>query len=90
MALEVKLDGVPGPASVRHLLWLREQPGDDLLDAAVITAGAHAYRHPDGIAVIPCQAARSVIRGLAPPSAIARLSRAPVRIMLCHSARPKR
>ncbi len=53
VALEVKLDGVPGPADVRHLLWLREQLGNDLLDAAVITAGAHAYRRPDGIAVIP-------------------------------------
>jgi len=53
VALEVKLDGVPGPADVRHLLWLRDQLGDDLLDAAVITAGAHAYRRPDGIAVIP-------------------------------------
>ena len=53
VALEVKLDGVRGPADVRHLLWLRDQFGDDLLDAAVITAGAHAYRRPDGIAVIP-------------------------------------
>jgi hypothetical protein len=53
VALEVKLDGVVKPADVRHLLWLREQLGDDLLDAAVITAGAHAYRRPDGIAVIP-------------------------------------
>jgi len=25
----------------------------DLLDAAVITTGTHAYRRPDGIAVIP-------------------------------------
>jgi len=25
VALEVKLDGVPGPAEVRHLLWLRQQ-----------------------------------------------------------------
>ncbi len=53
VALEVKLDGVPGSGAVRHLLWLREQLGDDLLDAAVITAGTHAYRRPDGIAVIP-------------------------------------
>ena len=53
VALEVKLDGVPGSSDVRHLLWLREQLGEDLLDAAVITAGAQAYRRPDGIAVIP-------------------------------------
>ena len=53
VAFEVKLDGVVRPADVRHLLWLRDQLGDDLLDAAVITAGTHAYRRPDGIAVVP-------------------------------------
>jgi len=53
VALEVKLDGVPEQADVRHLLWLGDQLGEDLLDAAVITAGAHAYRRSDGIAVIP-------------------------------------
>ncbi len=53
VALEVKLDGVPGSGDVRHLLWLQELLGDDLLDAAFITAGTHAYRRPDGIAVIP-------------------------------------
>jgi hypothetical protein len=53
VAFEVKLDGIPGSADVRRVLWLREQSGEDLLDAAVITAGAHAYRRPDGIAVIP-------------------------------------
>jgi len=49
----VKLSGVLEFADVRHLLWLRGELGDDLLDAAVITAGTHAYRRPDGIAVIP-------------------------------------
>ena len=42
VALEVKLGGVPDSADGRHLLWLREGRGDDLLDAAAITAGAHA------------------------------------------------
>lgn len=36
-----------------HLKWLRDRLGDDLLDAAVITTGKHAYRRRDGIAVIP-------------------------------------
>lgn len=27
--------------------------GDDLLDAVVVTTGAHAYRRPGGIAVVP-------------------------------------
>jgi hypothetical protein len=53
VALEVKLAATVGPGDVRHLLWLREQLGDDLLDAAVVTTGTHAYRRPDGIAVIP-------------------------------------
>ncbi|MCU1492316.1 MAG: hypothetical protein JWO62_80 [Acidimicrobiaceae bacterium] len=53
VALEVKLHGAVDDTDVRHLLWLREQLGDDLLDAAVITAGDRAYRRMDGIAVIP-------------------------------------
>jgi hypothetical protein len=37
-----------------HLKWLREQIGDDLLDAVVVTTGWEAYRRPeDGIAVVP-------------------------------------
>jgi hypothetical protein len=53
VALEVKLHGAVDNTDVRHLLWLRDQLGDDLLDAAVITAGDRAYRRMDGIAVIP-------------------------------------
>jgi len=34
VALEVKLAAVAGDEAVRHLHWLREQVGDDLLDAA--------------------------------------------------------
>lgn len=59
VALEVKLNGTPGQDDVRNLLWLREQLGDDLLDSAVITAGAHAYRRVDGIAVIPAALLRA-------------------------------
>jgi predicted AAA+ superfamily ATPase len=53
LALEVKLGGVVEDADVRHLLWLREQLGDELLDAVVIHTGPQAYRRPDGIAVVP-------------------------------------
>jgi hypothetical protein len=38
---------------VRHLLWLRDQLGDGLLDAIVITTGRDAYRRRDGVAVVP-------------------------------------
>ena len=40
-------------ADVVHLRWLRAQLGADLLDAVVISTGQHAYRRPDGIAVVP-------------------------------------
>ena len=52
-AFEVKLGGVVEDADVKHLLWLRRQLGDDLLDAAVVHTGPLAYRRTDGIAVIP-------------------------------------
>lgn len=53
VALEVKLAPTVGDEDVGHLRWLRGQLGDDLLDAAVITTGAEAYRRTDGIAVVP-------------------------------------
>jgi predicted AAA+ superfamily ATPase len=53
LALEVKLAATVEDKDVRHLIWLRDQLGDELLDAAVITTGRDAYRRPDGIAVIP-------------------------------------
>lgn len=54
VAIEAKLGKTPGKDSVRHLNWLREKIGDDLLDAMVITTGETAYRRAeDGIAVVP-------------------------------------
>jgi uncharacterized protein len=53
VALEVKLAADVTNNDVRHLIWLRQRLGDRLADAAVITTGHHAYRRPDGIAVIP-------------------------------------
>lgn len=53
LAVEVKLSPVVDDHDVRHLLWLANRLGPDLLDAVVITTGAHAYRRADGIAVIP-------------------------------------
>ena len=53
VALEVKLSALVGSEDVRHLRWLAERMGADLLDAAVITTGSEAYRRADGIAVIP-------------------------------------
>jgi predicted AAA+ superfamily ATPase len=53
VAIEVKLGAVVEDREVRHLLWLREQIGDELADAVVITTGREAYRRKDGIAVVP-------------------------------------
>jgi predicted AAA+ superfamily ATPase len=53
VAMEVKLAAAVDDRDVRHLHWLRDKLGDDLLDAVVITTGSHAYRRTDGIAVVP-------------------------------------
>jgi predicted AAA+ superfamily ATPase len=53
LAIEVKLSGTVTDDDVKHLHWLREQIGDDLLDAVVINTGPQAYRRKDGVAVVP-------------------------------------
>lgn len=53
VAIEVKLGKGPSDSELTHLKWLREQLGDDLLDAVVVTTGQEAYRRQDGIAVVP-------------------------------------
>ncbi|WP_342372229.1 DUF4143 domain-containing protein [Propioniciclava soli] len=53
LAIEVKLTDTIRPADVEHLNWLSEQLGDRLVDRMIIYTGTHAYRRPDGIAVVP-------------------------------------
>jgi predicted AAA+ superfamily ATPase len=53
VAIEVKLSATVGDDDVKHLRWLRDQIGDDLREAVVVTTGPHAYRRPDGICVVP-------------------------------------
>ncbi|MGI8985229.1 MAG: ATP-binding protein, partial [Nocardioidaceae bacterium] len=53
VAIKVKLSTTVDDADVRHLRWLQDQLGPDLLDAVVVTTGADAYRRRDGIAVVP-------------------------------------
>lgn len=53
LAVETKLATTVTDSDVRHLTWLRDTVGGDLLDAVVLTSGTHAYRRRDGIAVIP-------------------------------------
>lgn len=51
--IEVKLGAVVDDRDVRHLRWLDERLGEDMLDAVVVNTGPAAYRRPDGIAVVP-------------------------------------
>lgn len=53
VGVEVKLGRTVDDRDVKHLRWLQERLGGDLLDAMVVTTGPHAYRRPDGIAVVP-------------------------------------
>ncbi len=53
MAVEVKLGATVRDGDVKHLHWLRNRLGADLLDVAVVNTGRQAYRRHDGIAVIP-------------------------------------
>lgn len=53
VAIEVKLTRTVRDDDLRHLRWLRDQLGDDCLDAVVVTTGTDAYRRPDGVGVVP-------------------------------------
>lgn len=53
VGIEVKLAATVDDHDVRHLLALREQLGEDLIDMVVVTTGPYAYRRPDGVAVVP-------------------------------------
>lgn len=53
VGIEVKLSATVGQSDVRHLLWLREQLPNDVVDLVILTTGTRAYRRPDGVAVVP-------------------------------------
>jgi uncharacterized protein len=53
VAVESKLGTEVRPDDVRHLHWLRERLGNEMIDAVVVTTGREAYRRKDGIAVVP-------------------------------------
>jgi predicted AAA+ superfamily ATPase len=53
LAIETKLSAEVTDTDVKHLLWLRERIGTNLLDAVVVNTGKQAYRRPDGVAVVP-------------------------------------
>ncbi len=53
LAIEVKLARDVRDHDTRHLRWLAERIGGELLDALIVTTGAEAYRRADGIGVVP-------------------------------------
>jgi predicted AAA+ superfamily ATPase len=53
VAVEVKVGRVVRDEDVRHLIWLRERLGPELIDAVVVTSGEEAFRRADGIGVVP-------------------------------------
>lgn len=53
LAIEVKLANTVTDRDTRHLHWLAEHLGGDLVDALIINTGPNAYRRPDGIGVVP-------------------------------------
>ncbi len=53
LAVEVKLSSSPSPSDTKHLTWLEQEIGPALVGKVLITTGGHAYRQPDGTAVIP-------------------------------------
>ncbi|WP_216908310.1 ATP-binding protein [Nocardia noduli] len=53
LAIEVKLANRVADVDVTHLHWLRDSIGSDLIDSMVVYTGQHAYRRPDGVAVVP-------------------------------------
>jgi predicted AAA+ superfamily ATPase len=53
VAVETKLAPTVDEQDITHLRWLKEKVGDLLADAVVVTTGRHAYRRPDGVAVVP-------------------------------------
>lgn len=53
VGVEVKLAPQVAAGDVRHLLWLRDQLPDRVVDLVVLTTGTTAYRRADGVAVVP-------------------------------------
>lgn len=53
IAIEVKLATTVSDRDVRHLTWLKDHLGDQVIERIVINTGPAAYRRPDGVGVVP-------------------------------------
>lgn len=52
LAIDAKLAAAINDRDVQHLLWLRTRD-PRVRDTVIINTGPHAYRRPDGVAVVP-------------------------------------
>lgn len=53
VAFEVKLAQAVNDGDVSHLHWLKKRLGDRVRDIVALTTGAHSYRTPGGVLVLP-------------------------------------
>ncbi len=65
--IEVKLGADVKDLDVSHLLWLKQELDDDLVDMLVITSGPFAYRRTDGVAVVRVAGAMTMNEGKMEP-----------------------
>ena len=52
VAIELKLGASVDVDDTKHLSWLAEQLGDDLIEQVVVYSGRHAYRQGK-VAIVP-------------------------------------
>ena len=53
LAIEIKLSATVTDHDVRHLHWLGDKIGDQLIGKVVLTTGADAFQRADNVAVVP-------------------------------------
>lgn len=54
LGVEIKLNSAASEQDVKDLHWFKRQVGvERVLDLVLINTGPHAYRRPDGVAVVP-------------------------------------
>lgn len=53
LAIEVKLSRTVEEQDLKHLKWIKEKVGEDVIERVLIHTGPRAYRREDGIAIIP-------------------------------------
>lgn len=52
LALEVKLGSSVNDSDIKHLKWLKQQLGEELIDMVLVYSGSYAFRY-EGVAIVP-------------------------------------